>query len=59
MPALYLGKREINKKNIKKGQSELEERDRYKLVDGVWGPIIDEDLANRVKRRIDFNRESR
>ena len=55
---VYLGKREINKKNKNKDQSTLDVQDQYKIVDGAWDPIISEELASRVHRRLQFNRNN-
>lgn len=38
----YIGKREINKMNKAKNQTELSEDQRYALCNAVWPPIVDE-----------------
>ena len=55
---VYLGLREINKRNRHLNQEELSDDQKYKIVKGVWEPIIEEDLAQRVRDRIEFNREN-
>ena len=55
---VYLGLREINKKSRHLNQEELSDDQKYKIVKGVWEPIIEEDLAQRVRDRIEFNREN-
>lgn len=55
----YIGKKEINKKQLKKDQNTLPENNRYRIVDGVWDPIINEEKFNQVKKLLDLNLKSR
>lgn len=45
----YIGKREVNKLNKGKNQSELLEDQRYFLTDAVWKPIVDIKKFNAVQ----------
>ena len=54
---VYLGLKEVNAKNRHLDQQQLSDDQKYKLVEGVWDPIIEEALAQRVRERIEYNRE--
>jgi site-specific DNA recombinase len=45
----YVGKKEVNKKNINKDQTKLQEQDRYFITKAVWPPIIKQELFDRVQ----------
>jgi len=45
----YVGKKEVNKKNISKNQTNLREQDRYFITKAVWPPIIKQELFDRVQ----------
>jgi site-specific DNA recombinase len=49
MNPAYIGKKEVNKKNRFMDQSTLPENRRYRLVDAVWDPILDEGKFRRVQ----------
>jgi len=51
----YIGKREINKKWMHKPQSELLEDRRYKVVDAIWEPIVDEEKFYKVQELLKEN----
>ncbi len=53
----YLGKRELNKKNRNKDQSELSISERYKVYDSQWPAIIDKNLFNEVQDRLEKNKK--
>jgi site-specific DNA recombinase len=55
MNPAHIGKKEINKKNRFKDQSTLSESERYRLVDAVWEPIMDEDKFYRVQALMQKN----
>ena len=55
----YIGKKEINKKQINKDQNILPENNKYRIVEGVWDPIIGEEKFNQVKKLLDLNYKSR
>jgi site-specific DNA recombinase len=59
MNPAYIGKKEVNKKNRFKDQSTLPESQRYRLVDAVWEPIMDEDRFYRVQALMQKNGETR
>ena len=53
--ALYLGKTEVNKKNKHRDQEKLSEPERYQLVDGQHGAIVDEAVFRRAQEIIALN----
>ena len=55
----YIGKKEINKKQINIEQNTLSENKRYRIVEGVWDPIIDVEKFNQVKKLLNLNHKSR
>jgi site-specific DNA recombinase len=55
----YIGKKEINKKWKTKDQSTMLERQRYRLVDSVWQPLIDEQAFNHVQLLLKKNYSSK
>jgi site-specific DNA recombinase len=59
MNPAYIGKKEVNKKNRFKDQSTLPESKRYRLVDAVWDPIMDEGKFNRVQALMQKNGDTR
>ena len=54
----HIGKKEINKKNKGKDQEKLPESQRYRVVDAVWEPIVDEEKFYKVQELLRKNRES-
>ncbi len=55
----YLGKKEINKSKETKNQEKLPEIDQYRIVDAVWGPIVDEEKFYRVEDLLKKNNVSK
>jgi site-specific DNA recombinase len=55
----YIAKKEINKKKRAKDQSTLPENERYRMVNSVWEPIVDEEKFFRVWDLLKRNRETR
>ena len=56
----YLGKRELNKRNRNKDQSQLSSSEKYKIYKGHWSAIISQELFDDVqylleKNKRDFN----
>jgi site-specific DNA recombinase len=54
----YTGKKEINKKKRTLSQDSLPENERYRIVEAVWEPIIDEDKFYAVQALLKKNRVS-
>lgn len=54
----YIGKKEVNKKKKIQDQEKLPEEERYKIVDAVWPPIIDEEKFFRVQSLLKKNNSS-
>ena len=54
---IYLGKREFNKKNRNKNQSELSPHERYKVYDGQWPALISQELFNEVQEKLEKNKK--
>ena len=50
---LYIGEREINKNS--KEKNDKGENNKYQIVKGVWSPIIDKDLFDRVQHHLKIN----
>ena len=59
MNPAYIGKKEVNKKKRLKDQSTLPENRRYRLVDAVWEPILDEEKFYRVQALMKKNGRSK
>jgi site-specific DNA recombinase len=59
MNPAYIGKKEVNKRNRSKDQSTLPENRRYRLVDAVWDPILDEGKFYRVQALMKKNGRSK
>jgi len=59
MNPAYIGKKEINKGNRFKDQSTLPESERYRIVDAVWDPIMDEEKFYRVQALMRKNGNSK
>jgi hypothetical protein len=59
MNPAYIGKKEVNKLNRFKDQSTLPEGERYRLVDAVWDPIMDEEKFYRVQALMSKNGKSK
>ena len=55
----YIGKKEIGKRRRSLDQEKLPESQRYRIVDAVWEPIVDEELFRRVQELLRRNRASR
>ena len=55
----YIGKKEIGKRRRSIDQGKLPESQRYRIVDAVWEPIVDEELFSRVQELLRRNRASR
>ena len=55
----YIGKKEINKCKKSKDSAKLPEKERYRIVDAVWQPIVDEDKFRNVQVLIKRNHRSR
>ena len=55
----YIGKKEIGKRRRSLDQGKLPESQRYRIVDAVWEPIVDEELFTRVQELLRRNRASR
>ena len=53
---IYIGKREIHKKNRSKRRDEVAEGEEYKLVNAQWPAIIPEDLFYRVQSLLESNK---
>ncbi|MBI3615145.1 MAG: recombinase family protein [Candidatus Omnitrophica bacterium] len=51
----YIGKKEVNKFRKRKNQEMLKPEERYQIVDGVHGPIVDIAVFNRVQELIKQN----
>lgn len=51
----YIGKKEVNKKKQPQDQSKLPEAQRYRLVDGNWPGIVDEEKFYAVRRLLEAN----
>ena len=56
---VYIGKREVNKQNLGKNNSQIPEDKRYQITDGVWEPIIFENQFYKVQDILNQNYESR
>jgi site-specific DNA recombinase len=56
---VYIGKKEVNKRNKAKNQKKLPESQRYKIVDAKWEPIIDEDTFFKVQALLKKNHASK
>ena len=54
---IYLGKREINKENRSKDQSQLKESEQYRVVDAHWPAIVTDDLFNSVQSLLEANKK--
>ena len=55
----YIGKKQINKKKRSQDQDQLPEDQRYRVVDAVWEPIIDEVRFERVQELMGKNNVSK
>ena len=53
----YIGKREINKRWMRKPQDKLQESQRYKVADGVWEPIVSVEKFGQVQALLRHNHE--
>ena len=53
----YLGKRELNKSNRNKDQSELTSSEQYKVYESQWPAIISKELFNDVQERLEKNKK--
>ncbi|MCD6564611.1 MAG: recombinase family protein, partial [Bacteroidales bacterium] len=56
---VYIGKKEVNKNKKGQDQNKLPERERYKLVDAVWEPIIEEEIFYNVQDLLKKNYNSK
>ena len=56
---VYIGKKEINKKNKNADQATINENDKYRAVKAVWEPIIGEDVFDNVQRLLKQNYNSK
>ena len=55
----YIGKKEINKKKKAKNQEKLPKSERYRIVDAVWEPIVDEEKFYSVQALLKKNHASK
>ncbi len=53
----YLGKRELNKKNRNKDQSELSPSERYKVYESQWPAIVSKELFNDAQALLEVNKK--
>jgi site-specific DNA recombinase len=51
----FMGKKEINKKKKARDQEQLREGQRYRIVDAVWVPIIEEEKFYKVQELLKKN----
>ncbi len=51
----YIGKKEVNKKRLNKDQTKLPDNQKYRVVNAVWDPVIDEDTFFKVQCLIKEN----
>lgn len=54
----YIGKKEVNKKKQWADQKALPERERYRIVDGAWPAVVDEETFNAVQKLMAKNDRS-
>lgn len=59
MNPAYIGKKEINKGNRFKDQDSLPDGERYRLVEAVWEPVMDQTKFYQVQELIRKNGETR
>ena len=52
---LYVGKREMNKRNKFEDQESLKEQDRYGVTDAVWPAIVDAETFRLVQQKLSNN----
>ena len=55
---VYIGKREVNKRNKGKEKENLKESERYQVVPATWDAIVDEKLFAAVQAKLEENRDS-
>lgn len=55
----YIGKKEINKCKKSKDSTKLHEKEKYRIVDAVWQPIVEEDKFKCAQDLIKRNHRSR
>ncbi|MBN1181826.1 MAG: recombinase family protein [Bacteroidales bacterium] len=55
----YIGKKEINKKMKNLDQDTLQNAKKYRIVDGVWEGIVDEERFNQVRELININQKAK
>ncbi len=55
----YIGKKEINKGKKLLDDENIPERERYRIVDAVWKPIVEENKFYEVQKLISKNHKSR
>ena len=55
----YIGKKEINKNKKKDDQEKLPESERYRIVNAVWPPLMDEEKFNSVQALLRKNSTSK
>ena len=55
----YIGKKEVNKKKKTLDQEKLPENEKYRIVDAVWDPVIDEKKFYSVQNLIEKNQISK
>ena len=53
---LYIGKREINKRNRTRDQESLKPEDRYKIVDAQWPALISEKMFSDAQNLLMANK---
>jgi prefoldin subunit 5 len=51
----YVGKKEINKQSQRGSQEELSERQRYRIVDAVWEPIVPKETFDGAQKLLRTN----